>query len=117
MPQPTVAAKIHQPLDVHGGLTPQVAFDYVVTIDHFANLQHFLVGQLRDSALAGNPDLGHDVTGLCRSDAVDVLKADKHALIGWYVDASDTGQDRTPLGFNPRLQSDRAKNPVLATIA
>src|SRR6266508_6166051 len=39
MPQPSVAAEIHQPLDVHGDLTPQIAFHHVVTIDDFANLQ------------------------------------------------------------------------------
>src|SRR6266581_5129800 len=48
--QAPVAAEIHQPLDVHGDFTPQIALDHVVTVDHFAQLQDFLVGQLRHSA-------------------------------------------------------------------
>src|ERR1700722_7175087 len=115
MPQPTVAAEIHQPLDIDGGLAPQVAFDHIVTIDNFANLQHFLVGQLCDPAFVGNPDLCHDFAGLRGPDAVNVLKADKHALIGWYIDASDTGQDRTPLS-SVHVYSRIGPNPVLATI-
>src|ERR1700692_1533431 len=40
VPQPTIAAQIHQPLDVHGYLAPQIAFNHIVMVDHFANLQH-----------------------------------------------------------------------------
>ena len=46
MPQPPIAAEIHQPLDVHRDFPPQIAFHHIVTIDDFANLQHFLVGEL-----------------------------------------------------------------------
>src|SRR5215469_8560443 len=46
MSQPTVAAEIHQPLDVHGHLAPKVALDDVVAVDDLADLQHFLVGML-----------------------------------------------------------------------
>src|SRR5258708_4906021 len=57
MPQPTVAAEIHQPLDVHGHLAPKVALDDVVAVDDLADLQHLLVGQLRHPAGMRPPDL------------------------------------------------------------
>src|SRR5262249_50518932 len=54
MSQPPVAAEVHQPLDIHCDVAPQIAFDHVVTIDDLANLQYLLVGQLRDPPLLGN---------------------------------------------------------------
>src|SRR4051794_37903700 len=51
MTQAAVTAEILQPLDVELNLAPQIAFHHVVAIDDFANLQHFLVGQLRYPAL------------------------------------------------------------------
>src|SRR5438876_11718219 len=44
--QPPVTAEIHQPLDIHRDLPPQIAFDRVIAIDHFADTQHLVVRQL-----------------------------------------------------------------------
>src|SRR5690242_19832884 len=63
MPQAAIAAEVHQPLDVHRVLTPQITFHYVVTVDHFANLQHFLVGELGNPARRRNAHLLHDFLG------------------------------------------------------
>src|SRR5262249_14566647 len=46
MAQAAIAAEILQPLDVERDLAPQVALDDVVAVDHLADLQHFLVGEL-----------------------------------------------------------------------
>src|SRR5262249_29635346 len=56
MPQPPVATQIHQPLDVHGHVAAQISFHKEIAVDDLANLQHFLVGQLRYPALFGDPD-------------------------------------------------------------
>src|SRR5215469_11184725 len=82
MPQPAIAAQIHQPLDVHGHFTPQVAFHDVVAVDDFAELEHFLVGELRYPARVGDRDFLHDLLGLGWADAMDVLQRDHHALVG-----------------------------------
>ena len=91
MTQPTIAAEIHQPLNIHGDLAPKIAFDDVVTIDHFANLEHFLVGQLRHATFLRNRHLLHDFAGLFGPDPVDVLERDDHALVSGYVDTGNTG--------------------------
>src|SRR5271166_2023974 len=91
MPQPTVAAKIHQPLDVHGNLAPQVTLNNVVTVDDFANLKHFLVGQLGHSPLLRNPDFPHDFIGFFWPDPMDILQCDNNAFVGRYIDAGDAG--------------------------
>src|SRR5580704_429467 len=96
MPQPTVAAKVHQPLDVHRRIAAQIALDLVIAVDHFANLQHLLVGELRDPTLVGNSHLAHDFTRLGGTDAVNILQPNQHALIGRNVHSSDTGQSSSP---------------------
>ena len=53
MTQPAVAAEIHQSLDVHGDFAPQIALDHIVAVDHFAQLKHFLIGQLGYPARIG----------------------------------------------------------------
>src|SRR6516164_5560602 len=52
--QAAIAAEIHQPLDVHGDFAPQIALDDIVTVDHFTQLQNFLVGKLRHPARFGD---------------------------------------------------------------
>ena len=74
MTQPAVAAEVHQPLDVHGRLAPEIALDHVVAVDHLADLQHLLVGQLGHPALIRNPDFLHDFIGLFRPDPMDILQ-------------------------------------------
>src|SRR6476659_5225088 len=78
--QTPIAAEIHQPLDVHGNLAPQIAFDHVVAVDHLADLQHLLVGQLRYPTLHRDVDLRHDVLGILLADAMDVLERNDDAL-------------------------------------
>src|SRR5690349_16757439 len=64
MAQPAIAAEIHQPLDVERDLAAQIALDHVVAVDHFADLQHLGVGELRHAPLVRDVDLGHDLPGL-----------------------------------------------------
>src|SRR5215469_2974882 len=52
--QAAIAAEIHQPLDVHGDFAPQIPLDDIIAIDHFTQLQHFLVSQLRHPARFGD---------------------------------------------------------------
>ncbi len=87
MAQPPIGAEVHQPLDVDRNLAAKVAFDHIVSIDRFANLHHFRVGQLGDPPLGGDMHLLDDLFGLLRPDPVDVLERDDHALVGGDIDA------------------------------
>src|SRR5262249_34009502 len=80
-----VATEVHQPLDIDCDLAPQVAFDHVVAVDDFTDLQDLLVGQLRHPALDRDVDLFHDFLGFLPADAVNVLQGDNHPLVGRYV--------------------------------
>src|SRR3982751_2500230 len=91
MTQAAVAAKIHQTLDVHAGLATQVAFHHVVAVDHFTDLQHFLIAELRHTAIQGNLDLVQDVGRVPLADAMDVLKRNQNAFVGRNIHAGNTG--------------------------
>src|SRR6202790_5382706 len=54
MTQATIATEIHQPLDVHAGLATQIALDEIVAVYNLANLQYFLITQLRNAAISRN---------------------------------------------------------------
>src|SRR5687768_5496688 len=90
MTQAAIAAEVHQTLDVDADFTAQVALDHIVAVDHFADLQHFLIAELRHALLSRNIDLLHDLGGVLLADAMDVLKRDQHALVGRNVDAGNT---------------------------
>src|SRR5258705_4981160 len=109
MSQPTVAAEVHQPLDVHGDLASQVALNDIVAVDDFADLQHLLVGQLRPPPGVRDPDLRHDFIGLFRPDPMDILQSNDDALIGRYIDAGDAGHSHS------LLLPPRSKRPALVS--
>src|SRR3984885_15183884 len=91
MTQAAIAAEIHQTLDVHAGLATQVAFDQIVAVDHFTNLQHFLIAELVDAAIFWNLDLLHDLGRVLLADAMDVLERDQDALVSRDIHAGNTG--------------------------
>src|SRR5690606_17849045 len=95
MAQPAITAEVHQPLDVQLHFAPQVALDHVVAVDDLADLQHFLIGQLRYAAGLRNAHLLHNLPGLGGPDAMNVLERDKDALVGRYVYPGDTGHSVT----------------------
>src|SRR5512139_3810405 len=72
MTQAAIAAEIHQTLDVDAGLATQVALDEEVAVDHFADLQDFLVAQLIDATVQRDLHLLQDVARDLRADTVDV---------------------------------------------
>src|ERR1700731_985108 len=91
MTQAAIAAEVHQTLDFHAGLATQVAFDHVVAVNHFTNLQHFLIAQLRDPAINRNLDFVQDVGRILLADTMDVLERDQNALVGRNIHAGNTG--------------------------
>src|SRR3977135_2409162 len=121
MTQAAIAAEIHQTLDVHAGLASQVAFDHIVAVDHFTNLQNFLIAQLRYGAIVGNLDLLQNVGCIPLADAMDVLERDQNALVGRNIHAGNTGhgllscrqspQERLFFAISGRCSQTRTRRP------
>src|SRR6185295_17534287 len=91
MTQAAIAAEVHQTLDVDAGLAAKIAFDEIVAVDHFADLQDFLVAQLADATIRRDLDLLDDLGRVLLADAMDVLERDQNALVGRDIHAGNTG--------------------------
>jgi hypothetical protein len=87
--QSAIAPEIHQPLDIHCDLPPQVALDGIVAIDNLANAQHVVVCQFVHAPLERNTDPVADLKGLGSADAVDVSEPDRDPLLVRDIDARD----------------------------
>src|SRR6516165_9198648 len=99
--QPAVAAEIHQALDVHRHLPPQVALDRVFAVDQLADAQDLVIGHLVHAPLDRDADPAADLESLGPSDAVDVGQPDRDPFLIRNVDASDPR--------HPRFSSKRTK--------
>src|SRR5262245_56080873 len=114
--QTAIAAEIHQALDVELHVAPQVAFDHVVAVDDFANLEHLGVGQLGDAALRRQINLAHDILSGLVHDDMAVLERDDHTYVGRQIDTRDTRHLASPIDRQRRtrqisksLEGDSAK--------
>src|SRR5690349_6619676 len=98
MAQTPIAAEIHQPLDVHRHLPPEIALDSEVAVDELADAQHLVVGQFMHPALRRNAELLADPVGRGAADAMDISEPDRDPLLAWNVDASYSRHLRFSLG-------------------
>jgi hypothetical protein len=89
MPQPAIAPQIHQPLNAHRDLPPQIALDRVFAVDQLTDSQHLVIRQLMHSPLGRNADLAAYFKRLGRADAMDVGQPDRDPLLIGDIDASD----------------------------
>src|ERR1700678_663426 len=112
MAQAAIGAQIHQPLDIDRDLATKVAFDHVVTVDRFANLQNFRIRQLGDTSLRRDVHLLDNLFGLLAADAVDVLKRDDHALVGGNINAFNASH--SSISISAAL--DHAKSSAAGTV-
>src|SRR3546814_10879925 len=71
-----IAGQVHEPLDVHRNFAAKVALHGEVAVDQFADLEHFLIGQVLDATLCRDAKLVHDALGRCRANAVNISKGD-----------------------------------------
>jgi hypothetical protein len=113
MTQAAIRGQIHQAFDVLRNFAAQIAFDHVVAIDRFADLQHFLIGQLADAAIFGNADLRRDFLSFGFTNAVNVLERDNDALLGRDVYTGDTGHELALLKRENIKRDNESKAPPI----
>src|SRR5262249_45270568 len=106
--QAAIAAEVHEPLDVHGDLTAEIALDLVVGLDDLADGAGLLLGEVLGPGGQGDARLGHDVLGGLVADPVDVLEGDHHPLGGGKVDAGDASHAGSGSSFPGRALSPAA---------
>jgi hypothetical protein len=89
MPQPAIATEIHQPLDIHRHLPPEITLHGIIAINQFADTQYLVVGQLVDPPLKRNPHATAYLKGFGAPNTMDVTEPDWDQLLIWDINASD----------------------------
>ena len=97
--EPAIRSKIHQSLDVHRDLSPQIPFNGVISIDQLADTQHVVVGQLVDPPLGRYADFAADLEGLGSANPVDIGEPDRDPLLVGNIDSRDARQLRSPRNY------------------
>src|SRR6266481_6566356 len=90
MTETTVAADIHQALDVHLNSLAQIAFNLTLGFQHRANPAQLVFIQVLDSSLEA--DTSFLKNGVCSraSDAVDISQPNLRPFVGWKIHPSYT---------------------------
>ncbi len=90
MAQAAVAADFHQPLDVHGDLLAEIAFDAALLLDHPADLPDVVFRQILDADVGADAGFLQDGVRSHPPDAVDVGETNLDALGARKINASNT---------------------------
>src|SRR5579864_3717415 len=97
VPLAAVAADLDEAPDVHRHVAPQVAFDFIVAVDHLAEARDFLVREGAHARVRAHPGDPEDLPGAAAADPVDVRQADFDPFLTRQVHARDTRHRMPPL--------------------
>src|SRR6185369_7024109 len=97
VPHAAVATDVHQSLDVHRRVLPQIALDLDVVRDDLADPDDLLLGEVLDPRVGPDVGLLEDVIGLRPPDPVDVGQPDLDALVERKIHARDACHGATPV--------------------
>jgi hypothetical protein len=94
--QTTVAAQVHQSLDVQTDLTTKVTFNLDIEfLNHLADSTTFIVVQIITALIQRNLSGIENDARLVNTNSVDIGERNFHALISGKIDACDTSHYRT----------------------
>src|SRR5262249_2837495 len=86
--EPSVATEVHESLDVHGHLAPQVTFDLEThRLDHFADAAAFVVVQLVAAFVERNAGGFSNLARVSLSPRLKISESDLHSLGARKIDA------------------------------
>ena len=90
MTHAAVAADLDETLDVHSGLTPEVALYLEVLIDVFPEKIDIVLGKIPYANVGINAGFRQDLLGSGETDTVDVGKTDFNTLVPGQIYATNT---------------------------
>lgn len=83
MPQPTIAAQVHQSFDIHGYTGTQFTLNFVSVINSFTNLINIRLRQIIGFHIGVNANLSQNFFGCGSTDSIYVGKADFNSFAPW----------------------------------
>jgi hypothetical protein len=110
MAQASVAANIHQSLDVHGNLPPEIAFDPHFFIDDVTQAIDLIVRQVPNPGVRIDSGSLEKLLTRVQSDTVDVRQCSFDSLVPGKINSRNSGHILSPL---PCLPGDSLALPLL----
>jgi hypothetical protein len=109
---PAVTTEIHETLDVHRNLSPQIAL-YGHFCNHIAQLRDLGLGEVLDLDCGVNAGYLAGNFGPAPANPIDMRKRDDHVLIYGNIYTGNTCHGRLPLSlFVPPVDADHPHNTV-----
>src|SRR6185503_16855360 len=90
MPQSTIAADIHQPLDVHLHSLTQVAFDFALRFQDITDAAQLVFTQVSDAGIQIDTSFLEHRVRTRTTNAVNVGQANLGSLVRWQIYSSYT---------------------------
>src|SRR5262249_21710384 len=114
VPQPPIAAEIHQALDATGHVAAEVALDLVPSIDHATYTGDLAIVQVVALPARLHLRLGADAEGRAPADTVNVGQRDFHTLVARQVDTGDAchGPSLSLSLFVPGVRAQHTHHPL-----
>jgi hypothetical protein len=91
-----VTTNLLQALDVHRNLTPQIAFNPIVSTNDFAQTADFRLRQIFDPRVGVNLRLAQDVPTGRPTNAIDVGQSDFNSLVSGQINSSNSSHLSPP---------------------
>src|SRR6185437_833569 len=91
-----IRADLNQPLDVHGDVFAQIAFDAALAFDSLANAIDLVLVEILNLLVHIHIGAGEKARGTRVPDAIDVSERDIHVLIARKIDACNTCHSIAP---------------------
>ncbi len=81
MTQPSIAAQIHQALNIHSDFTAEISLNQIVSINSLTDLKNLLICQLVNSTIKRNSNLLNNLSSFFRANTMNILKSDDNTLV------------------------------------
>src|SRR6266545_2196484 len=89
VPDAAIRADVHEPLDAHGDLAPEIALDLVLALDNVAQAGGLLVRPALDSLVRVHAGVGENPLRRGNADTVNVLDRDLAPLVAGQIHSGD----------------------------
>jgi hypothetical protein len=112
MPDTTITAQIHEPLDIHRYLSAQITFHNMFLVNHLTNLNDFLVGQFRHTPFPRDANVFTYLSSFCSAYAMNIRQGNFNSFICGNIDTSNSRHAASPrLNLSKTVLMWSGKNP------
>ena len=95
----SVGADIHQPLDIHGHLSPEVPFYFILPVDGLPDLHDIRLGELAHFCIHTHLSFLQDFTRYRPANTIDICQRNLDPFTPWQINARYSCQLDPPLSL------------------